>query len=669
MWNCISEISLLVQNNIKRPEANRLEQESLHPTAKRLQKDVFNANPTIDDADTTNSTVCRESRERPQEATSDIWVALRADLDTTFYIRLRFGTWRSLAERVNLIRMMSKFKLASRRRRTLLLLTAGAVLLPAVSLVILQYRSLTKLEPQTRLAIEEDLRRTGETIGRSVDAAVQADAKVLVQQALTPLKAADLSQSNDILRQLENTRHAHPEIYQLFIFHFAPDSMPAGYFSADDGTRAFSMPDKLPNPDVLKALHARHHAELVSQSANFDSQFLPWQDPCNCPQEKASALVYIFSPLGSGNGDFTGLVLDPAYVKERYLDRVIPAALHGGADKTITSELAIAVFDDSKNQIYSLAPGSRGFEMRLGLGSVLSNWEVAIGYKNTSIAALAAANFRQSLALTALVSLILVLGVALMIRGAMRETKLAEAKSIFVSNVSHELKTPLALIRLFAETLELGRVISAAKCQEYYRIINNESLRLTRLVDNILDFSRVDQGRKEYQFVSCNLGQLVADVIKTYDYHITQAGFELTTQIDHPLPNAWVDPEAISQAVLNLVSNAIKYSDNRKKIEARVAQRDGRIAIEVRDHGIGIPASEHKKIFQGFYRVNGDQVHKSRGCGLGLAVVKHAMEAHGGMVQVESSPGKGSRFTLLIPALEPDASPQAVESDQQSVAG
>jgi signal transduction histidine kinase len=290
-------------------------------------------------------------------------------------------------------------------------------------------------------------------------------------------------------------------------------------------------------------------------------------------------------------------------------------------------------------------------------------WKLALGYKNTTIEQLARGNFTKNLLLTLLLLSILILGIILTLRATSREMKLAEAKSTFVSNVSHELKTPLALIRLFAETLELGRVKSAEKAHEYHRIINSESRRLTQLINNILDFSKIEAGRKEYQFVESDVAEVVEDVLKSYDYQITSAGFELTTDIAADLPPVAIDRDAISQALLNLVNNAVKYSDDVKKISVRMRRRDGFVAIEVADHGIGIPRAEQEKIFEKFYRVSTGLVHDTKGSGLGLALVKHIVEAHKGNIQLESAPGRGSRFTMLIPANGVGAAAEPVKFD------
>ena len=240
-----------------------------------------------------------------------------------------------------------------------------------------------------------------------------------------------------------------------------------------------------------------------------------------------------------------------------------------------------------------------------------------------------------------------------------RARELSRLKSDFVANVSHELKTPLALIRLFAETLELGRVPSEDKARQYHRIINKESRRLTQLINNILDFSRIEAGRKEYRFQPGDVGAVVRDVIDAYRFPIEQQGFSLELEIADDLPELQIDPEALSQALLNLVNNAIKYSHEDKRIRVG-ARRDGeRVLVSVADSGIGIPRAEQKKIFEKFYRAESSLIHTTKGSGLGLALVRHIMEAHGGSVEVASQPGEGSTFTLVLPARTLEQQPQA----------
>ena len=258
-------------------------------------------------------------------------------------------------------------------------------------------------------------------------------------------------------------------------------------------------------------------------------------------------------------------------------------------------------------------------------------------------------------ALIGLIDLMLLAGLALVWANVRRELRLSRLKSDFVANVSHELKTPLALIRLFAETLELGRVPTEEKKGQYYRVINKESRRLTQLINNILDFSRIEAGRKEYRLRRGDVGAVVRDVVEAYRFPIEHQGFTLDVDVAEDLPEIDLDPEAMSQALINLLNNAIKYSPDRGSIRVSARRAGARVLVSVADRGIGIPRSEHRRVFEKFYRVESSLVHTTKGSGLGLALVQHITEHHGGRVELASAPGEGSTFTLSLPVPADDA--------------
>jgi signal transduction histidine kinase len=183
----------------------------------------------------------------------------------------------------------------------------------------------------------------------------------------------------------------------------------------------------------------------------------------------------------------------------------------------------------------------------------------------------------------------------------------------------------------------------------YHGIIRKESERLSALINNILDFSRIEAGRKEYDFRETDLAELVGNTLEAYRYQIEEQGFTLEQRIDTGIPLARVDREAIARSLVNLLNNALKYSADDKFLGVRLYQAEGVVRLEVLDRGIGIPRSEQAKIFEKFYRVGDPLVHNTKGSGLGLSLVRHIAHAHGGDVQVESAPGKGSKFTIALP--------------------
>jgi signal transduction histidine kinase len=251
-------------------------------------------------------------------------------------------------------------------------------------------------------------------------------------------------------------------------------------------------------------------------------------------------------------------------------------------------------------------------------------------------------------------SLVLVLGLNLfggylLWRDTRREVRLAELRSQFVSSVSHELKTPLTSIRMFAEILQMGTPDDPQTTGECLDTIVNESERLTRLLNNVLDFSRIEHGQKSYNLEPTRLDEVVAAAAKTMQYPLAEQGFDLRVSVEGSVPPVAADRDAVKQAVLNLLTNAMKYSGSSRAIELRLLPQNGDALIQVADHGIGIPTREQSRIFERFYRARVPENRVISGTGLGLALVAHIAEAHGGSVQVESNPGKGSTFSIRIP--------------------
>lgn len=290
-------------------------------------------------------------------------------------------------------------------------------------------------------------------------------------------------------------------------------------------------------------------------------------------------------------------------------------------------------------------------------------WGLRTGYGPHSIPEIVSASTRPQMALMLVLAVAMALGVFLVAGAAAREVRVAELKSNFVASVSHDLKTPLALIQLFAETLELGRVRTPERAQEYYRIINGEAKKLTRLIENMLDFSRMEAGLRPYRMEPADLGELVTRVLARMETQFAQGHFEVHTEIANGLPRVMADEGATEQAIENLLANAIKYSGDAKRIEVTAHRAGDHVEISVTDHGIGISRREQARIFRKFYRVQRELGGGPQGTGLGLAIVDHTMRGHGGFVRVSSEPQQGSTFTLHFPIPGENAyEPTLVES-------
>ncbi len=253
------------------------------------------------------------------------------------------------------------------------------------------------------------------------------------------------------------------------------------------------------------------------------------------------------------------------------------------------------------------------------------------------------------LILFAAIIAVMLIGIILMVRTVVHESEISRLKSEFVSNVSHELKTPLALIRMFGETLDSGMVNDDEDRRKFYSIIRKESERLTHLINNVLDFSRMDAGVKEYNFREEDLAETIRSSLEAYKYQISDSGFNIETELPAKQVILKMDRDAISQVLLNLLNNAVKYSDEEKYIQVKVWEDSDTAMFSVADHGVGIKREEIKKIFDKFYRAPTAETGETRGSGLGLTLANHIVEAHGGRIDVESEVGKGSTFIVSIP--------------------
>jgi two-component system phosphate regulon sensor histidine kinase PhoR len=242
------------------------------------------------------------------------------------------------------------------------------------------------------------------------------------------------------------------------------------------------------------------------------------------------------------------------------------------------------------------------------------------------------------------------LGIIVLGAAARKERRANQLKSEFIANVSHELKTPLSLIRMFGELLALGRSESSETHREYAEIIMKESDRLSGLIDNVLDFSRIERGQAAYQMGQGQVAPVVERALDLCRYRTEQAGVELSLEVEGPLPALVFDESAITLLTLNLIENALKYGATAGQ-QIRVAlQAEGEgLLLSVEDDGPGIGEGEKRQIFERFYRGEGARARGQRGSGIGLSLVRHIAEAHQGSVMVESEPGKGARFEVRLP--------------------
>ena len=351
-----------------------------------------------------------------------------------------------------------------------------------------------------------------------------------------------------------------------------------------------------------------------------------------------------------------GVVVDQEHFGSHVLPDEVEKAFEDfpGSEK----EVIVTVRDSAGELIYAsaeLEDEHREDDAQRAVPFIFNDYSVGIQSRGLTPEQWAKVSFGVNMTMALLLALVVAGGLVLAYRSANRELKLSEMKATFVSNVSHELRTPLASIRVFGEFLRLGRVRGSTKVSEYGEYIETESRRLTQLINNILDFSKIESEVKTYDFEPADVEAIVADTLRTFDVRLRHTGFEIELDSpEEPLPLAAVDRDAVRQAISNLLDNAVKYSGDSRRIGVTLGTRDDFVTIAVRDYGIGISQEEQKKIFERFHRVSTGLVHDVKGSGLGLSIVSHVVNAHGGKVRVKSEPGKGSIFTLFLPVAPPD---------------
>ncbi len=244
---------------------------------------------------------------------------------------------------------------------------------------------------------------------------------------------------------------------------------------------------------------------------------------------------------------------------------------------------------------------------------------------------------------------ILFLGSGLIIRTIVHEVNLLNLKSDFIASVSHEFKTPLTAMGAILERLLDGEVKEPQKAQEYYKILSHDSERLKRLVKNVLDFTKIEEGKRKYRMASLDVAELVSREVESFENENKIAGFTVSVEIADDIPTVVADEEAMSQALHNILDNAAKFSTQEKSIDLEVLRNQDTVEISVTDQGIGIPENEQRKIFEKFFRGKQAASVSPTGTGLGLTLVKHIMTAHGGDITIRSTPGEGSRVSLILP--------------------
>lgn len=555
-------------------------------------------------------------------------------------------------------------------KRHLLWVGFLAVLLPLLVILLLQYRSLTALETALPAWRKEEMKNFLREVVRLNDAYYrqQAEQALRVPAGLIGRRQGGVM----ILPGVGETPLPH---LGGVAEHFRAQRFP--------GAQRFFVGVVARNHGMLRSAIAFY--DPVSATLKLDAMAPEWfpihlafapyqikieefaavkQQPTGVDEAPDHHLL--FQPIVDETGRIAGMagvVLDARY----FVETVLPEAIRQAAAQHFSGQpgAVIVTAHDVENRLRFVtqphAPAAATeAEAVLNGELVFRDWVLGVRWTGLTEAQKARRVFLLNLTLTALMALLLLGGLLLALRTAAREIRLSQMKSDFVSNVSHELRTPLSSIRVFGELLQQGLVIEPAMAREFGGYIETESRRLTQLINRLLDFARIESGRKVYKFEADDLGRVVAETLKTEETRLKQVGFSLQLELPpQPLPPARLDAEALAQAFTNLLDNAARYSGAARQIKVALTGGKTEVTLAVTDYGIGIAPAEQEKIFEKFYRVSTGLVHDVKGSGLGLAIVRHIVHAHGGQVTVASQPGRGSTFTIHLPVGEAPATSTA----------
>jgi len=530
-------------------------------------------------------------------------------------------------------------------KRHLLLAGLLAVMVPLSLLLVLQYRWLNELQSKSALAEQARLGNYLEAIDTEVEFFYKSAAERLLNLPSTLFTGQTLPRAADYFHK-KATKGAR----RLFVLSFVKHDRGKLLFY-EPWFAAMESPSSVAEARAVYVATAPWHA-LSEEEAPVDTL-----DPVVDERDPENRII--MRPILDADDrvvGVAGMIIDEDYFEqflaeliEKSLASFFPAATREGIVIHVHDRRGQLVGGSRRTRDVRAEDPSEKNEQMKPFSYVFADHTLGINSLYETPEEYARAGFLLNMTLSICLALVLLAVIVMALRAASREMHLSQMKNDFVSNVSHELRTPLASIRVFGEFLRLGRVESEEKVREYGEFIETESRRLTGLVNNILDFSRIESGRKTYRFKQADLGAVIEQTLKTFDVRLRQSGFLIRREMTDPLPLIRIDSDAITQAVSNLVDNAVKYSGSSREIAVDLSRENGWAVIRIVDHGIGISSQDQKKIFERFHRVGSSLVHDVKGSGLGLSIVSHIVAAHRGEVTVESEPGRGSRFSIKLP--------------------
>ena len=546
------------------------------------------------------------------------------------------------------------------RSRLILALLVAVAFAPASALVYLQYRSLSQIQDQMHQALFANLQQA--LLGARIEA--QSDILGWYRRALLGPEIHQYLRDKDLQKMeyvAETARRICPEMGIFFGYRLRPGQDPEVFvFRPGRNTGGLQTRMDLSGGDPVEpAIRALIAAIPQTRSHTFRS----FQD---FDGERQQVFLHLVdddpdvpkTPQHKNKIGYYGITVPARALATEYFPKLLHkhlARIDASRGEIPGNEAVGAVFNESNLQVSTSNPGLKStFPVRERVieepKDILEGWTMGAGFPVGALDSSDRTRFARGLALVLVISVLLFAAIVTLGITTAREMEFSRAKTEFVAGVSHELKTPLSLIRGFVETLRLNRLGDPSQREEYFGIIDTEILRLSNMIDRILEMSKIEVGLKQYQPETVDVANLIDDTLAAFSNELDRESFLLERRIEEPLPLAQIDPHAFSQALLNLLSNAVKYSGTDRRILVQAARRNGHLEVSVTDHGIGISKREQNRIFDRFYRA-GNTASRIAGAGLGLALVKHFANAHGGDVTVSSSSGNGSCFAILLPYL------------------
>jgi signal transduction histidine kinase len=529
-------------------------------------------------------------------------------------------------------------------------------------LFALAWRALDRFESATAQVMKQGSQHVAEQVANRIQRDFKSPAFNLLERVdHNAVRELDLAQ---IEATLERDKPTERLLDQFFVWSNAAPAHPNGamYFFrlADDAAQ--KAPAAFVQDDVLARAILDHSARFAAIHANFALTRI-------AVRGRTFDVVYhlLYNlPEREQLLSILGFTIDSGWLRREYFGNLVQSAEVAGLQLS-GFPLLISIIDDENREAYRSGRSLLGqyedevrfpylfydvdiVESLAPFKPDIRYWRVRTAYRDGDIHAIARRETNRQRLTWALVALIAGAAILLTVRAAMREVRIAEMKSDFVASVSHELKTPLAKIQLFSDSLTSGRIRSPEKIQEYALIISAQATKLSQQIAGLLDFRKIEAGVRQYDMADVDLRGVLRTALTSFEPELYQHGFDVRVELPEEEVPVVGNSESLQRLFENLISNAIKYSDVHRALSISLARVNGHVEVAVGDHGIGIPAREQMKIFRKFYRGSQPRSKPVSGSGLGLSIAHHIVKAHGGRIGVTSVPGEGSTFRVVLPA-------------------